>query len=213
VYKVAELPQVIPRGQASSIASYDFIDLASGLGFQVYYAISGGEGQTQTYVLSPEQLRSTITYTQRTGAGTTTVNFDTSTFNLPRTVKGVAIFSGDWFSGTTEAKRLTVKLQKIDINSVVTDVSSAVSTYAVDGALNVNAGMNTALLRLPITQTTVKKGEKLRLNILMIVDTGTGAFEIGHDGANRNGSSINLTTYPTATTITKIFIPFRVDTT
>ena len=147
------IPQIIPVPSVKANASYDFVDIATGLGFVLYYGVSGAE-PTQTYILASEPLRSNLTYTGRSGAGTTTLTFDTSVFNLPRTVKGTALYVGDYFSTTTEAKRLTITIQKIDVDSNVTNLSSAVSSNTGNVVIN----MTSVLMQLPLTQTTIKNG-------------------------------------------------------
>ena len=205
------LPLNFPIPSEGAIASYDFLDIATGLGFVRYLGLVGQEGLTKTYTLSPESLHSRITYTDRSGAGTTTISFDTSVFNLPRTAKGTAIFSCARFFTTTEPKRLTVTVQKVDAQSNVTSISSGISSDHDDGALNVTVGAKMIMLKIPLTQTQIKKGEKIRIKCDLVVDSGTGTFEIGHDPKNQNGSSLNLTTYPGVTTVMTFLMPFKIE--
>src|SRR3990167_5483690 len=96
------LPLNLPIVQSPSIASYDFTELSTGLGFETYYAHGTKETTSAvTYQLTPF---STIIWPNQVSKSVTTagaqasatIDFDTSTFNLPRTAKGTAVVNFVW---------------------------------------------------------------------------------------------------------------------
>lgn len=137
----------------SSIASYDYIDLADGTGVLSYTATICATDSGTTYLLNTKDLENGTTNTFLTNG---TYNFDTEIFNSPRTIKGTAYLSTAInYSG---AGSLTIKFQKIS-GSTTTDISSSI-VKAV--ALNLRL-----LMPIPLTQTNFKRGDYLRAVITL----------------------------------------------
>ena len=73
---------------SQAIASYNFTDIESGLGYVDYYSMTTDLTSGVEYILSDRIEYSTLISTKRTGAGTSTLTFDSSVFNKPKTAKG-----------------------------------------------------------------------------------------------------------------------------
>ena len=178
------------------IETFDFSDIATGLGFEIFYGSPIVDTSGTSYTLLPFAVHSgdELTQTTQIGTGTTTVNFDSSTFNLPRTAKGTAYPSfglSGTVNNTTSAK---VQIAIIHADLSVTNISSEFETVQTPVAIT------TELLALPLTQTTIKKGEKLRMIVKIVVDGGGGNGTLYHDSLNSD-DQFHL----------KLLMPFRIE--
>ncbi len=186
---------LFPR-RGEFIETFDFSDIASGLGFEAFWGTPSVDTGGIDYNLLPFQLHSgqAQTFTRQTEEGTTTVNFDSSTFNLPRTTKGIAYVSFSIDASVATATSASAQIAIIHEDLSVTNISSAFEVPQIGTTPKVE------LLALPLTQTTIKKGEKLRLIMKIIVDASGGNGELFHDNTNSD-STLHL----------KVLIPFRID--
>ena len=211
------LPQTLPIPTEAAIASFAFTDIAEGTGSVIYYAwVSGAQAENNDpltgFHLTQTQLvtsANTFDFTRRTTAGTTELNFDTSTFNLPRFCSGTAYFSCSIADapGDTQAE-LKVQLFKVTSADVEVALSSEIRSETFNGVALYQAGM--IALELPITSNLIKKGEKIRLSVKLIT-TDVGTAEVNHDPQNV------LTGVPLAeadvsrTKVMFVTVPFRID--
>lgn len=179
------LPQAIPKGSPLGVASYDYTDLASGLGIVVYY---GGQeelnGNTERYFLGQStDIYSTNTNSTYTGSASQTYNFDSPAFNLPRTAKGNALIqftyecpTGLGGGNSATSCRIKAQLFKLHADGSTTTALSSVATAYHDGTGGTSAlaeGVKTPFCySLALTQTIIKKGEKLRVAITLENDDG-----------------------------------------
>mgnify|MGYP003132407151 CR=1 FL=1 len=197
--------QIIPTPSPQAIASYDFQDIESGLGFKDFFAaITDLTGGAEEILTDDITTYSGKISTNRAATGTTSFTFDSSVFNLPRTVKGTAIFTcGIAGVNTASIVAVTARLQKWD-GSTATSISSVItsSSFSATGAIPDKM----VLLQLPLTQTIIKKGENLRLLVTFETNSNISA-DIGHDPRGRSEGSIGTNAVSTM----KISIPFRID--
>ncbi|KKM89889.1 hypothetical protein LCGC14_1244160 [marine sediment metagenome] len=157
------------------IASFDFKDIASGLGYEVFYPKASKDASGTTRFLFTD---STLTSIPVTSSGTTITifNFDTSVFNLPRTVKGTA-YCVSRVSATSGTNAYSVQLVKVlDDLSTVNLSSEITSTTVGTSALDFP-------IQLPLTQTLIKKGEKIRLIFTLLKIDGGGVMTLENDGS------------------------------
>lgn len=173
-----------------SITTFDFTDIASGLGFEKYW-LTGSEDSVgiKHFISSLNLTSSPSAVASSANNSTTTVNFDTSVFNLPRTVKGTVyyqIIAGSGSSSNTDTVSGQIAIVHADLS--VTTISSEVVSEDIDGTFP-----TTYLIEIPLTQTTIKKGEKLRL-ITKITEDGGTTLNLGHTGSS-----------------SFLLIPFRID--
>lgn len=193
------IQQKIPLLGSPATANYDYTDLASGLGFQTFYltaSLDDPSGGTFDYHLITETLNSAKA--NENWANGESDNFDSSTFNLPKTVKGTAFISGsiEGEAGSTPST-ITFTLKKVS-GSTETTIGSA--TYS-------DADTASAYFFRPITctQTTINSGDFLRLTVS--VAASGGSIYIGTSPTDQDGSDI-IPSSSDATTITRIEVPF-----
>ena len=190
-----------------AIASYDFTDIESGLGYVDYFSMTTDLTSGVEYILSDRVEYSTLIATKRTGAGTSTLTFDSSVFNRPKTAKGTAIFSCG-IAGTAGNANVTARLAKV-VNSTVTYLSSVITgavlnTYGGHGKM--------VLLQLPLTETLISEGEFLRLIVTFVTTVDAGVnIEIGHDPTGRDGQIIGVGDNTDVVSVMKTSIPFKLE--
>ncbi len=186
-----------PRGEF--ITTFDFTDIATGLGIENFWGTPVVDNSGTDFTLLPTQEHSGNgdENTIQSGEGTTTLNFNSSTFNLPRTAKGIAYVSFGGKSGNASATSFSAQIAVVDSGGTPTNISSVIESPQIAGA----NFLVSSLLALPLTQTGIKKGEKLRLIIKIIVDATAGTGTLLHD--NTNSDTQNQL---------KLLMPFRIET-
>lgn len=195
---MAELvPQNIPILTTNAIASYDFIDLTSGLGFRIFYPGVAVDTGASRYGLLTQTLFSRVLET----TSSTTLDFDTSVFNAPGTIKGTAYLQVPFRADNANSVLITAQIKKINVAAAVSNISSVITSDTFVGTPTTTSGV--FLLEIPLTQTTIGVGEKVRLEIVTTV-AGGGTQGIAHDPAGRSSSSYSVTTNA------KLALPFRI---
>ena len=119
--------------------------------------------------------------------------FNASVFNLPRTAKGTAYISMIKQSSVTLAQSIKAQIAIVHADLSVTNISSEFETTQT---LAISPTKTTDLLALPLTQTTIKKGEKLRMILKIVIDASGGNGFLFHDNAD-------------STKILHLLMPFR----
>ena len=180
------------------IETFDFSDIATGLGFELFYGTPAIDSSGTTYSLLPNAVASnssTGTSSVQIGVGTKTMEFDSSVFNLPRTAKGTAYISMIKQSSVTLAQSIKAQIAIVHADLSVTNISSEFETTQT---LAISPTKTTDLLALPLTQTTIKKGEKLRMILKIVIDASGGNGFLFHDNAD-------------STKILHLLMPFRIE--
>jgi len=209
------LPEVIPRQTNPAIASYEFQDLASGIGYETFYAVAQDEealGTITRKLVTITSIYSNITQSTQNTQAATTFNFDTSAFNLPRTVKGLAIIQCTGRNNDADVVNCLFQFQlfKVLVDNTTIALTS-LKTVDFDGntapgnALGANEKIN-ILLFMETTQTTIKKGEKIRLAVTLDVKDPNDSINVYHDPLGRD-----LLSDTNFSSIMKVLMPFRVD--
>ena len=188
--------------QAPIAAVIDFKDIESGLNLFSFYAASSDPSTGAEFLLSDNIVYSSVIEIIRTGAGTTTTTWDSSLFNIPKTVKGTAIFSCSIATNNVDGgASVAAQLQKWD-GSTATDITSEITSVEYV----INAGTDRMiLLELPCTETHIAEGEQLRL-ITKFKGGGGGGTAMGTDPKGRAGSIVNGTN---VTTTMEVQVPFK----
>lgn len=170
-----ELPRNYRGKYPNSVsASFDWTDVAAGLGYNNFYLVFG---------VGSERLLSPRNFVSMGGTfintGQTDVKITSSTFKLPQRVGGDAYLSLYlWTAASTGNRTLTITIQKYN-GSTYTNISAATSLVA-----SVTSTTNTLwTAKIACNPTTIKKGERLVLNVttdnsLVVVanTTATPAF-------------------------------------
>ena len=201
-------PIVYRQDKERFIATFDFVEIASGLGFTTFLGTASEDGSGVSYhLLTNADAWSDPIGTERTGVGTTELNFDTSPFNLQRVAKGTAYFSaGMGQAGSGETAKIIVQLIHVDSDSVETTISSEITT-ATKTASGTTGVMY--FVPIPITEKIFEQGSSLRLEVKMVKVSGGNLLIIGHDPANQFQTASNFDPANGGTTTMRLFMPFK----
>ena len=211
----------IPIISTPQIASYDFTELASGLGYVLFYGTVSTPVGVKTYNLMTNQLEPgnsayansedherSSNLRSASPPETITKTFTTSQFNSTKIVDGTAIvnFTVDTGTGATNqmpATGMDVSILKNSTTLVTTNVGVQLSGNGVAATYN---------LTMDVPQTIFKKGDTLAVKTsVALIDTQSVYFE--HDPLNRdrgatgNRMALTATTNPTAF---RVYIPFKI---
>ena len=197
------------------IETFDFKDIASGSGFENFYGIKDiGSGDYKLIVTTPDVGYTHVGTNEPINSGgtqnrDTTMNFDTSTFNLPRTINGnpFVIFSLAGIDGdSTTLANIQLKIVHSDDSTtdITTDITLAeigLNTENFNTAIFVDLGS--------VSKIGIKKGEKIRLTF---DPTMEGEAWILH---NPSGSSFTLVDIGGTLVVNRtqmiLGIPFRIE--
>lgn len=169
------LPLNFPIPQETAILSFPYSDIQEGTGFVKYYGARvqiDSTAANDDYILSSSSLFSSNSGLTTCGAGDTEFDFDV-VFNTPKIVSGklyglLPINFGNNGVATTYLSP-KVALFKYDGSSETTIVAQ--TTFQADETTGTK--WNETFFMLTVPQTNFKKGETLRVNVV-INRTGAG---------------------------------------
>lgn len=201
------LPIRIPAQPVPAIQSYDYVDVAQGVGITSFFAaIANSYG---TGVLLPTAEVTLSGSTKQTNAGIQSITFDSFSFNLPRTVQGSGFFSFGWGKQVgTATGSILYHLMKFDGTT-----ETSLMTSGTWNILAANTNSGTVLMKYSIdSPTTIKVGENLRLRVWVSCNTGGGDYiAVGHDPKNNETPDMFPSTDTDNTTIMRLGVPFRIE--
>lgn len=216
--------EIFPPAQEALI-NYDFTDIATGTGFESF-DLMALKDTTDKYALIPSEIATAglaaglndatllfdaSPFRNQTSVAEDNTDFDTTTFNLPRTVKGTAYLRLSWqFTGTGPSTTTQFKcyLYRYD-GSTETEIGTGFSSdrsLSADSYYHLN-------IQIECTETLIKKGDLLRLTVIIDCDAigGSNLFNgyIFHPG----DTSINLGpgSSKAGHSRSMIMIPFKVE--
>jgi hypothetical protein len=217
------VPIIYSQERENVIASYNYTDLIQNVGVIRFYGggtrdSAGVKLRLDTNTFYPSTsgaYSSDDCYSTVSDANATIIDidFDSSVFSLPRTIRGVML-SNIPFSMTSPSSEgsgsitCTVNLIKVDAaNAETTIVSTNSNKYSF------TAGEDNAdkyfSIQSTVPLTTIKKGEKLRVNIVIVgsdVGATSSTVTIYYDTLNRAWIS-NTAGF----TLMQFLIPFKID--
>lgn len=202
------LPIKFPATTEAAIASFNYIDIAEGTGTIIFYGISSEDSSAVDYhLISNKDAFSSQAGTERASDGTTTIDFDLGAFNLPQIAKGTAYLSVG--VGADNGKGITIKAQvkKYD-GTTATNVTSEITSATFTGGAVIVSKM--IFLKLPITQTSFRQGDILRLTVKFVQNGGAGNTSMGHDPKNRAITNLDPSSSENST-IMAFHMAFRID--
>ena len=185
------LPLLIVPPETAS-ASFSFTDIAEGTGIQIYFATIGETSGGNTYHLLGNAVTSKNDGADKILQAATDVDFDTSPFNLPRTVKGTAYLSGSFNQDAGNNVSCTATIKKYD-GSTETTIGATITSQTEESA-GAERGI---LLPIPLTETIIKQGELLRLTVT--VTSAGGQSGVHADPLGSSGQPL------------KLLMPFKLD--
>ncbi len=198
------IPPVYRKTPERAIVSFDFKDLASGSGFEEFFLAKNNDDSGTTDVLTTTPIWSSLVETNFGEGAEVTTNFDSTVFNLPRTIRGTAILNlGIVSSSSGNQETIKVQLFKWD--------GSTETALTAELTLTPLTFIGVAAFSLPLTDSTgslIKTGEQIRLKIIISAIQAAEFIALGHDPRDRDSDVISG-----AATITssRIFIPFKID--
>jgi len=204
-------PKIIPptfQAQQTAIASYNWEDLTSRLGYIDFLAVGTTSNNSGISYILTNQVISGGTTSIVNESGSTELNFDTSVFNLPATIKGDCYIHvpssiiNDTATTQTETAIVTVVLYLVD--AVGTETSLGTDFFSHSGSLGIGSSSYADILfKLPIASTHIKIGEKLRLSVTTNLTEGGGDSGLTFDPLDAG------TTFQSSQL--KISVPFKIE--
>lgn len=198
------------RGQQeSSIATFNYTDIAEGTGTVVFYGSRINLSGANSYRMSSTKSWGDQPYTDRTTDGTTTMNFDSLPFNLPQIVNGTAFFQAGFGTPDDSTNILTAQLQRVR-GAVVTNITDVATSQLLTGGATPASLSDMASMTLACTLTHFKKDDILRCVVTMTSSGSVADGDIGHSPNNVDGRWTTPSTLDVTTTM-EMHIPFRID--
>ena len=182
------------------VASYDWADVANGFGYIEFYPAITDNSTTDYLLLTKPLATKTKMYARQNN--NTTFTFDSSVFNSPRTVKGIAIVSGALYAANTTA---TITAHFYKYSGGETSISSDVGTASYTPTVNSDTNY---LFNVPLTETNFAAGDNLRVKITFTAGTNAVHFGISPDGSNDAASAI---LFNDVSPQLKIQVPFKIE--
>jgi hypothetical protein len=217
------IPRNFRVSQEKFIATFDFTDVASGTGYEVYYPMVY---EDDINVLSPNVLFSQVVTQEALNVTSTTetvqldVDYDIL-FNLPRVIKGKLLanipMGVEANSGDTYNWWVHVYVRKWDgtTETAIADTQGKRFLGQVLTTSTFKHFMNAIEVDCP--QTNFAKGESLRVTITMTGYSTAGDFNVffGNDPLDRDTIDGEDTDWsnssPTVPSTTKILVPYKLD--
>jgi len=209
------------RKSRERIISFNFNDIADGTGQVKFYGFNSEVGGTADYHLTTDNsIRSILAETQgsaQSGGGGESINlnWDLPSFNLPKTVRGGFLVTGNYaISGAANPGSGTITVKVIRLSGAVeTELASVVGPafVAVDTTANPSKRF---VITGTITKTLFKVGDVLRLKVVCTADDLTGGSAsciLGNDPTNNDGTVLTPSSDSDETTQLIIYIPFDLD--
>jgi len=200
------------RSSEGAIASYSYQDIVNGFGYVSLYAMRTvyyNAGNNYVNLLSEQNNISESDYVE--GDNADVINFNSSPFNTPRTIKGVAFIEynlaiNDVYAGTAYAY---AKFEIVKVSGVTETSLGYVNGFycSVDGSGWYDQGQH--ISQISLTETNFKIGDFVRLKITITGRT-SGA---GDDLAIFCDPTDAAQTAPVATAHSrlKLDLPFKID--
>ena len=191
------LPRVFSNERERIIASFPSTDLRNGTGYEDYFLIESEDSGGKDYHLTPNRDFSNSTAITTTAPSTIDLDYDLTPFALPQTINGMVLISIPAESSSGDPD-FTIELYKVD-DAGETQIGSTITFNPLISTTN-----KMLYFRMPIVNEHFRKGEILRLRVVM-VQSGGGSHRYGIDPAGRTDANLPITT------TSKVSIPFKID--
>jgi hypothetical protein len=215
------IPVKYRSGGEAAVASYDYVDVANGLGYVEFKGLTSRPAGTLTYHLSKEVIepgytsgavlvnneRRSFVCNNDTSGG---IAFETSAFNLPKTIKGKVFTNFTLTQISTSAQACTPTIALYNNTTLLGTCSGAALATGTPYHQTYN-------LSFDVTQTIIKRGDVLKLTISGAAAAAAKTM-VNHDPINRDQAAytsapdifpgITASQYPTEL---NCWIPFKID--
>src|SRR3990167_5855674 len=215
---------VVYRGVGErGIASYDFFDIASGIGYSTFYAAETASG---VYVLTDNLLYShrverNAFHTAAATYGASAalyLNFDAS-FNLPRQMRGDILVNLPLGLCSAFSSEVYYYFPEVFIWQISGDNQTLLGSTS--GAIRQTPSIASGTydydynaLKINVDRTKLKKDDKLRVRAAIWTRSNSGNNAegfIGHDPNNRASGAFDVNSFGTARSDFKIHVQFVID--
>lgn len=209
------------NSQPTTIATYDYTDLAEGTGIVKYYLYQEEDSVGVSYRIGSNALYSAnIEVSGNLTAGASFVqasdlDFDLTSYNRPQTIRGTASVQASIMAKCNGPEDsyvyLILKLRKWD-GSTETEIASA-TTPTANGTDSSNPGKILLNSEIVVPRTHFKVGDILRLTIEVwarVNPGGSGKWIYATDPQNRDGTYLTPSTDDTITRF-ELYIPYELD--
>ena len=159
------VPNTFRQSRETSLVNYNYTDIANGVGFSTFYGCYDSSGN---YNLIPINEDSHMTGGGNLNTGTTYL-FKTSAFNLPRRVRGNLYLHTEDLCSSDGVYSFTVQVKILRDSSYI-DISSTISTSWDETN---SSNWREYLTTIPLTETNIKLGDVLVLEIIRTNRSGT----------------------------------------
>ena len=213
------IPITYRKNTEGVLTSYNYVDIESGLGYVTFYPVKTSNSWTLSdRVLKSEGTESSwdVTYNSNTYTSSGALyTFNTSTFNLPKIVKGTAYVEIDHYykcNSTADLVDFAHSFAILKNGSVIGFSSGAAYQSLATGATS----SGSLLIGIDIPETNFKRGDYLGIAIRPVGRTqsagtsGSMLFSLGNDPYDRDGTYLKPSTTERST-IFKVDIPFKID--
>lgn len=210
------------RKSADFAATYEFNDIASGLGYQKFYGAvlskMSGAIIVSGAVLTDNEIYSHYPYLRHSTTGgfsktkLAELDFDSSDFNLTRVIDGKMLLNFPYYletgTGSGMNTQFIATLYKVDGTTETFLVSGQTLTQEIAASAS---GSGYCAMELEIPKTKITNGDKLRITAEWYVTSTAGAGQTAiavwsFDPANRDP----LSKFDSGTS-TEFYIPFVID--
>jgi hypothetical protein len=189
-------PKLAKYTTASPItAVFNFQDIEDGTNVAVYYPFKGSDNSAQINIMSNQ-----IHFTEEKGTGNNKsgalaevldIKFETGAFNLPRDLKGTALFRLPWKYAVAVSDQQfegvwTITLYTYD-GSTETSVATITSRTYDTAASGVSIPTNfVSMIKLPLPKSKINIGDTVRVRLQLSLanvggDARSGGWAVGYD--------------------------------
>jgi len=213
---MAGVPIVYRDVRERTLASYNYVDIASGTGIVDFQAIATENDEGIAYRLTTHPYTSEPSHIAwDTPMGTTNFTIDSSPFNLPRTMKGtltVAFLQAVWTRLHDGARTYnTIEFFHYD-GTTETSLAASQTGPETGGANDQEVYYDNVVMDFDIPLTNFKKGDILRMKIAQWGSDNDAGYAVGLDPLSRDiswfGKTVEAANHPTWF---KVAVPFRID--
>jgi len=217
---MALVPTTFPLLPGAAVASFTWTDIAEGTGVQKFEGyvsedISGEDFHLTTQVIYSKVIEDLCQTGALSGtyASKYSEDFDLTSFNLPRQIKGTALIQHGWAAVASggSAGSPYIKMKYTIKNGATTIVSGESDEISI----STDVVLNWTVIPMTVPLTSFKKGETLRLTVEVYAKfVGEGAetaeVYIGMDPKNRDGTNLKPSTDDIITNL-QVYIPFVIN--
>jgi len=192
---------IVYRAADNVNASYDWLDVTSGVGYRRYFGVASDIAAGAEYFLTPESVTSYEEGKSANGTASPAIDLDFDiTFNKPAYVKGVAVVNA-LFRSVSSAS-ITPVVNIYHVTAVGTETLLGTATMVNRSV----TGYYKQTIRISLTEKQFIVGDRLRLNMQLNILNGNQGW-IYFD----SGTSVTDVDGRTVTGTLAFDCPFRID--